>query len=99
LNRAGMDSISAGSTVAFAMELYEQGRLTLADTGGLDLRWGNVEAVKGLIEQMIAREGLGDLLADGTKRAAQRLNGSSPDGAIHAGGQEISMHDPRLDPG
>jgi len=99
LNRAGMDSISAGSAVAFAMELYEKGRLTPADTGGLDLRWGNAAAVQALVDQMIAREGLGDLLADGVRRAAMRLNGASPEGAVHAGGQEISMHDPRLDPG
>ncbi|TLN18777.1 aldehyde ferredoxin oxidoreductase, partial [bacterium] len=99
LNRAGMDSISAGATIAYAMELFEQGRLTLADTGGLELRWGNAAAVSALLEQMIAREGLGDLLADGTRAAARRLNGSSAQGAVNAGGQEISMHDPRLDPG
>lgn len=99
LNRAGMDSISAGGTVAFALECFEQGILTAADTGGLELTWGNAPAVTRLIEMMIQREGIGDLLADGSKAAAEKLGRRAEAYAIHAGGQELPMHDPRNDPG
>ncbi len=99
LNRAGMDTISAGAAVGFALEAAAQGALTREQLGGLDLSWGNAASVIGLVDQMIQRQGIGDLLADGVKRAAARLNSNSSEGAIHAGGQEIAMHDPRLDPG
>ncbi|MBP8980706.1 MAG: aldehyde ferredoxin oxidoreductase family protein [Syntrophobacterales bacterium] len=99
LNRAGMDTISAGGTVAFAMECYEQGILSREDLDGLDLRWGNAEAMIALIEKMIRREGVGDLLADGAKRAAARIGRGSEVYAMHAGGQELPMHDGRNDPG
>lgn len=99
LNRAGMDTISAGGTVAFAMECYEKGILTKADTGGIDLRWGNVDGVLELVKLMIAREGIGDLLADGSKKAADKIGQGSEVFAIHSGGQELAMHDPRNDPG
>ena len=100
LNRAGMDTISAGGTVAFAIECFEKGIFTLQDTEGIPLTWGDKDAVLWLIEKMIQREGLGDLLADGVKQAVKRLNGRcDEEGAIQAGGQEIAMHDPRLDPG
>ncbi len=99
LNRAGMDSISAGGTIAFAMECYEKGLLTEADTGGLALRWGDAQVALTLVEQMIAREGFGALLADGVKRAAAQLGERAAEAAIHAGGQELAFHDPRLDPG
>ncbi len=99
LNRAGMDSISAGGTVAFAIECFEKGLITTADTGGLELEWGNAAAIKTLIEMMVRREGIGDLLADGTKRAAQRIGRDAHHYAIQAGGQELPMHDGRGDPG
>jgi aldehyde:ferredoxin oxidoreductase len=98
LNRAGMDSISAGGTVAFALECYEKGLITREMTGGLELRWGDAKAITQLVKMMIAREGIGDLLADGVKKAAERLGGNAADFAIHAGGQEPGMHDPRMDP-
>lgn len=98
LNRAGMDSISAGHAVAFAMECYEKGLLTPEDTGGLKLTWGNAQAVVKLIEMMIAREGLGDILADGVKIAAGKIGSGAEEYAIHAGGQEPGMHDSRFDP-
>lgn len=99
LNRAGMDTISAGGTVAFAMECYEQGILSREDLDGLDLRWGNAEAMIALIEKMIRREGVGDLLADGSRRAAARIGRGAEAYAVHAGGQELPMHDGRNDPG
>ncbi len=99
LNRAGMDSISAGNTVAFALECYENGLLKPEDTGGLDLKWGNAEAIVTLVKMMIAREGvLGELLADGVKAASAKLGEKSKPYAMHAGGQELGMHDPRFDP-
>jgi aldehyde:ferredoxin oxidoreductase len=98
LNRAGMDSISAGNTAAYAIVCYENNILTDEDTGGLKLRWGNSEDIINLIKMMINREGIGDLLADGVKCAAQRIGESSKKYAIHAGGQEPGMHDPRFDP-
>ena len=99
LNRAGMDSISAGATIAFAMECYENGILTGADTDGLELTWGNSAAMEALLERMIRREGIGDILADGTRLAAQRIGRGSDRLAMHAGGQELPMHDGRFDPG
>jgi len=98
LNRAGMDSISAGGTVAFAIECYENGILTPEMTGGLELTWGNAPAIINLVKKMIAREGIGDLLADGVKVAAAKLGIPSSEYAIHAGGQEPGMHDSRMDP-
>jgi aldehyde:ferredoxin oxidoreductase len=99
LNRAGMDSISAGGTVAFAMECYEKGLITRKDTGGIDLSWGNAEGVTALVEKMIRREGIGDLLADGSRIAARKIGGGAGQFAVHAGGQELGMHDGRFDPG
>jgi aldehyde:ferredoxin oxidoreductase len=99
LNRAGMDSISAGGAIAFAIECFENNILTLADTGGLELRWGNTAAILTLLDQMIARQGLGDLLADGSKMAAERIGRDSARFAVHSGGQEPAMHDSRNDPG
>jgi aldehyde:ferredoxin oxidoreductase len=99
LNRAGMDTISAGATAAFAIECYEKGILTQKETDGLDLRWGNTEAIVSLIGKMIRREGIGDLLADGTKVAAAKIGREAMRFAVHAGGQEPAMHDGRNDPG
>lgn len=99
VNRAGLDSISTGMVVAFAIECYENGLLTGDDTGGLVLTWGNTEAIVQLVEQIVRREGLGDLLADGVQRAAQKIGCGAEQYAIHAGGQELPMHDPRNDPG
>jgi len=99
LNRAGMDTISAGGVVAFAIECFEKNIITTDDTGGLELSWGNTEAIKELIRKMISREGIGDKLADGVKVAAEKIGSGSEEYAIHAGGQELPMHDGRNDPG
>jgi len=98
LNRGGMDSISAGATVAFAVECFENGLIDEGDTGGLALRWGDSDAVIRLVEMMIARDGFGDVLADGVKAAAERIGRGSEAFAVHAGGQELPMHDPKIDP-
>ena len=98
LNRAGMDTISVGGSVAFAIECYERGVITKDDTGGLDLSFGNSESIVALVEKMVAREGIGDLLADGSRKAAERIGNGSIAWAIQAGGQELAMHDGRNDP-
>ena len=99
LNRAGMDTISAGGAAAFAFECFEEGIITLEDTGGLELTWGNTEAIVKLAEMMVKREGIGDILADGVNAAARKIGKSSDLYAIASGGQELAMHDPRNDPG
>ena len=99
LNRAGMDSISAGGTLAFAIECYQHGLITAADTGGLELAWGDAPGILRLLELMIRREGIGDLLADGSLAAARRMGNGAERFAVQAGGQELAMHDGRNDPG
>lgn len=96
LNRGGMDSISAGNTVAWAIECFENGILTPEQTDGLELRWGNTEAIVGLVRRMVEREGFGDALADGVMRASEKFGGKEY--AMHVGGQEPGMHDSRNDP-
>jgi aldehyde:ferredoxin oxidoreductase len=98
LNRAGMDTISAGGAAAFAMECFNKGIITLEDTGGIDLTWGNTKGVVALIEKMVEREGIGDILADGSAAAAEKI-GRGRDFTVTAGKQELAMHDPRNDPG
>ncbi len=98
-NRYGMDTISAGCTLAFAYECYDRGLITAEDTGGLELTWGNAEAMVTLIEQMVAREGFGAVLADGARKAAERIGGRAIECAMQVGGAEVPMHDPRLSPG
>jgi aldehyde:ferredoxin oxidoreductase len=99
VNAYGMDSISAPATIAFAMECYEKGLITIADTDGVDLRWGNGEAAVEMCRRMAVREGFGDVLADGVKKAAERIGGGAEIYAMHVQGQEIPMHDPRFLPG
>ncbi|MCL2127427.1 MAG: hypothetical protein FWH38_04160, partial [Treponema sp.] len=97
LNRAGMDSISAGHTVAYAIECFENGLINKYQTGGLELKWGNHEDVIKLVKMMIAREGIGDKLADGVKKAVEHFGWETSKYAMHIGGQEPGLHDPRQD--
>ncbi len=98
-NRAAIDTISTGTTVAFAIECFENGIIDKNDTGGLELGWGKSAEIIRLTEMIIHREGIGDILADGVRLAAQRIGKRSEQYAMHAGGQELPMHDSRLDPG
>jgi len=99
-NRLGLDTISAGATVAFAVECYERGLLTGADTGGLKLGWGDAVSAIAVLEKLALRESsLGTLLADGVKVAAEKIGRGAEQYAIHVGGQELPMHDPRYEPG
>jgi aldehyde:ferredoxin oxidoreductase len=88
----GMDTISAGSAIAWAMECYEKGILTKEDTGGIDLRFGNVEAVFQVIHLIAKREGIGALLAQGVKRASKIIGKGSDKFAIHVKGMEQSAY-------
>jgi aldehyde:ferredoxin oxidoreductase len=94
--RYGLDTIGTGATIAFAMECYENGIITKEMTGGIDLHFGNAEAMVRLVELIGKREGIGDLLAEGTKRAAEKLGNSAEEFAVHVKGQEVPMHEPRL---
>jgi aldehyde:ferredoxin oxidoreductase len=98
-NLHGLDTISAGATLAFAVDCYESGVLTKAETDGLELTWGNSDAHVALLEKMCRREGIGDVLADGAKWAAQKIGRGSEALAMHAGGEMLAMHDPRCFPG
>lgn len=91
----GLDTISAGVTIAFAMELFERGILTLEDTGGLELRFGNDQAMIRLLHLMGERQGLGDLLADGTKVAAEKIGKGTEKYAMHIKGLELPGYDVR----
>ncbi len=94
-NRYTLDSISTGSSVAFAMECFEHGLIGLEQTGGVDLRFGNVEAMLKTVDMIARRQGIGNLLADGVKRAAEAIGGDAPYFAMHVKGEELPMHDPR----
>jgi aldehyde:ferredoxin oxidoreductase len=97
VNRGGIDSVSCGGVLAFAIECFENGLITKEDTGGLELRWGAGEAAIELTRMIIDREGLGDTLADGVKKAAERIGKGAEQYAVHCGGVEVPMHDPKFD--
>ena len=98
-NRLGIDTIGTGSVVAFAMECYEHGIITKEDTGGLELTWGNSDAMVRLVEQIGRREGFGAVLADGSAPAAERIDKGAEKYAMHIGGQDMPAHDPRVSVG
>ena len=98
-NKYGFDTIGTGCTAAFAVECYENGILTKEDTGGLELNWGNDEALVALLTKMAMREGIGDVLADGVRKAAEKIGKGSEQYAIHVQGSEVPMHDPKFQPG
>jgi len=93
LNGYGMDTISSGASAAFAFHLYGKGAITKKDTGGLELKWGNIDAALGLIELMAKNEGFGKIVGEGTRRMGARYK--CPEEAMHVKGLDIPMHDPR----
>jgi aldehyde:ferredoxin oxidoreductase len=95
-NRYCMDTISAGMTIAFACECFEKGLITTADTGGLELRFGDPRLVLKLLEMTARRQGFGDLLAEGTARLAEHWGLAEADFCLCVKGQELPMHDPRI---
>ncbi|MEM1582739.1 MAG: aldehyde ferredoxin oxidoreductase family protein [Candidatus Bathyarchaeia archaeon] len=95
-NRYSLDAISTGVTIAFAMECYEYGILSSEDTGGLELIFGNADALVKMVENIAYRRGLGNILAEGVRRASQIIGKGSEKYAMHVKGLEIPMHEPRL---
>jgi aldehyde:ferredoxin oxidoreductase len=94
-NRYGLDTISTSATIAFAMEAFENGLIGPQDTGGVELRFGDPDAMLAMVEQIAYRRGLGDLLAEGSREAARRIGGNAADYAIEVKGLEVAYHDPR----
>ena len=95
-NAYALDTISAGGAIAFAMECFEKGLLTLKDTGGLEVKFGSVEAMLKLLELIARREGIGDLLAEGTATAAKKIGKGAVEFAMNVKGLEMPLHEPRL---
>jgi len=94
-NYLAMDTVSLGATLAWAMECFERGLLTLEDTGGVPLQFRDADGVVKLIEMIAYRRGVGDLLAEGSLRAARRLGRGSEAYLTTVKGMEMAMHDPR----
>jgi len=94
----GIDTISCGVTIAFAMECFQRGLLTEKDTRGLQLTFGNAEAMLKAIEMIGKREGIGDILAEGSVRVAQKIGKGAEKYAMHAKGAELPMHNPYFKP-
>jgi len=95
-NKYGMDTISCGATISWAFEAFNEGQLTLEDTDGLDLTWGNAESMVKLTEKIGKREGFGDLLAEGSERAAKKIGRGTEAFLITCKGQELPAHMPRV---
>jgi aldehyde:ferredoxin oxidoreductase len=94
-NRYGLDTISTGNAIGFAMELYEKGIINDSDTDGIKLVWGSETALIQMIHKIGKKEGIGELLGNGVREAARRIGGRAPEYAIHAKGLEFPAHDPR----
>lgn len=91
----GMDTISAGSTIAWAMECFENGVLTPDDTSGIELRFGDGGSLLAMLEMIAKRKGLGDVLAEGSRRAAETIRSGSEEWAMHVKGLEMPGYEPR----
>lgn len=95
-NQYGVDTISAGATIAFAMECFERGLLSLTQTEGVDLRFGNAEAMVCTLERIVKRQGIGDLLAEGSLRAARALGEQAEALVVASKGLELPAHMPQV---
>jgi len=94
-NQLGMDVISCGSTIAMVMDCFEHGILSAKDVDGMEMRWGDHATVVKMIQKIAKREGFGDVLAEGSKRAAQKIGKGASDYTVEVKGMEVPMHDPR----
>ncbi len=94
-NRYGMDTITCGAMIAFAMEAFEKGLITKRETDGIDLTWGNITGAISLLHKIAKREGIGAVLSEGSREAAKRLGKGAEEFAIEVKGLEVPMHDPR----
>ena len=94
-NRFGMDTISTGGVIGFAMEAYEKGLIVKEDTNGIELQWGSVEAMIEMIRMIAKKKGIGKLLGQGVKRASEEIGKNAIEFAMHIKGMELAAHDPR----
>ena len=94
-NLYGLDTISTGKVISWAMECYEHGLLTEQDLDGIELRWGDVDAMIKLIDKIARRKGVGEILAEGVKKAAEKFGRGTEKYVIHIKGMEVSGQDPR----
>jgi len=94
-NRYGLDTISCGSTIAFAIDCFENGLITEGDTEGIKLTWGDMGSVFKMVDKIARREGFGDTLAEGSRSAAKKIGKNAADFAVEVKGLEAPMHDPR----
>ena len=97
-NNLGIDTISVGSVIGFAIECYENGLISKDQTDGLELTWGNPDAIVAMTEKIGKRDGFGDILADGIAAAAKKLGDIGTDYQVHVDGEEIPAHDPKFLP-
>ncbi len=94
-NRYGIDTISCGGAIAFAMEAFEKGLITKKDTGEIELLWGRGDVMVKMVEKIGKREGLGHLLGEGVRIAAEKIGKTAVEYSLHVKGQELPAHDPR----
>ena len=97
-NRYGIDTVGVGGGIAMAMECYENGLISKADTDGIELEWGNAAAIVALTEKIAKREGFGAILADGAQKAAERIGQGAERFAMAIRGKSLANHDPRMSP-
>jgi aldehyde:ferredoxin oxidoreductase len=97
-NEYGVDTISAGATMAFAIECFEKGLITANDTGGIELAWGDADAMITMLEATLKREGFGDILAEGSAAAAVSIGKGAEDFVVASKNQELPAHMPRVKP-
>jgi aldehyde:ferredoxin oxidoreductase len=94
-NRYGLDTIAVGAAVAFAMEAYDRGLITIGDTDGVDLTWGNADAMLEMVKAIGENRGFGKILGQGVRKAAEIIGGNSIEFACHVKGMDVPAHDPR----
>ncbi|MFV9672951.1 MAG: aldehyde ferredoxin oxidoreductase C-terminal domain-containing protein, partial [Acidimicrobiia bacterium] len=97
-NQYGVDTIAAGGTMAFAIECFEKGLITAEDTGGIELKWGDAEAMIAMLEKTLNRDGFGDILAEGSSAAAAMIGNGAEDLSITVKGAELPAHMPQVKP-
>ncbi len=97
-NQYGADTIAAGGTMAFAIECFEKGLITVEDTGGIELKWGDADAMIAMLKKTLRREGFGDILAEGSAAAAITIGRGAEDFAIAVKGAELPAHMPQVKP-
>jgi aldehyde:ferredoxin oxidoreductase len=95
-DKFGLDTIACGATIAFAMDCFEHGFLTLLDTGGIDLRFGNADGMLAILDKITKREGLGDLLANGSAYAAKKIGKGAQDLVVAVKNHELPAHMPQV---